>query len=58
MTEENLEEASEGRDREDWFEEGRPELRKVERRSASNGRRNEVNPAISAKRTIPDKKTE
>ena len=31
-----------------------PEWSKVERRSASNCRRNEVNPAISAKGTTPD----
>ena len=30
-------------------------LRQVERRSASNCRRNGVNPAISAKGTTPDK---
>ena len=52
---EDLEEAR-GRDREGWFEEeGCPESSKVERRSASNCRRNEVNLAISAKRTTPDK---
>ena len=56
MTEENLEEASRG-DREDWFEEGGcPESRKVERWSASNCRRNGVNPAISAQGITSDKK--
>ena len=51
-TEENLEEASGGGDREDWFEEGGcPETR----RGASNCRRNGVNPAISAEGTTPDK---
>ena len=55
-TEEDLEEASGRGDREDWFEEGGcPETRQVEGRSASNCRRNEVNPAISAKGTTPDK---
>ena len=52
MTEEDLEEASGRGDREDWFEEGGcPETRQVERRSASNCRRNGVNPTISTKRT-------
>ena len=56
MTEEDLEEASGGGDREDWFEEGGcPESRQVERWSASNCRRNRVNPAISAKGTTADK---
>ena len=42
--------------REDWFEErGCPESCKVEWQSASNCRRNEVNPAISAKGKTPDK---
>ena len=51
-TKEDLEEANERGDREDWFEEGGcRELSKVERRSASNCRRNGVNPAISAKGT-------
>ena len=50
-----LEEAS-GRDREDWFEEGGcPEMRQVEGQGASNCTRNRVNPAISVKRTTPDK---
>ena len=41
-------------DREDWFEEsGRPESSKVERQSASNCKRNEMNPAISAKEITP-----
>ena len=41
---------------ENWFEEGRyPESSKVERLSASNCRRNGLNPAISAKGTIPKK---
>ena len=44
------EETSGGGDREDWFEEGGcPESSKVERRSASNRRRNGVNLAISAR---------
>ena len=56
MTEEDLEEASGRGDRGDWFEErGRPEMRQVERQSASNCRRNGVNPAISAKGTTLDK---
>ena len=43
-------------DREDWFEEGGcPETRQVEGQSASNCRRNGVNPAISVKGTTPDK---
>ena len=46
--EEDLEEASGRGDREDRFEEGEcPEMRQVEGRSASNCRRNGVNPAIS-----------
>ena len=49
MTEEDLEEASGGGDREDWFEEGCPKSRQVKRRSTSNCRRNRVNPAMSAK---------
>ena len=54
-TTEDLEEAR-ARDREDWYEEGGcSESSKVERRSARNCRRNGVNPAISAKETIPDK---
>ena len=49
-TEEDLEEASGRGDREDWFRKGEhPETRQVGRRSASNCRRNGVNPAISAK---------
>ena len=56
MIEEDLEEASGRGDTEDWFEEGGcPESSKVEGRKASNCRRNRVNPAISAKGTIPDK---
>ena len=55
MTKENLEEASGGGDREDWFEGGCPESRQVERQSASNCSRNGVNLAISAKGTTPDK---
>ena len=56
MTEEDPEEANGIRDREDWFEEGGcPESSKVERRSASNCRRNVVNLAISTKGTTPDK---
>ena len=40
----------------DWFEEGEClESSKVEKRSASNCRKNGVYPAISAKETIPDK---
>ena len=50
-----LEKANGRGDRENWFEGGCPETRQVERRSASNCRRNVVNPAISAKGTIPDK---
>ena len=43
-------------DREDWFEErGCPEMRQVDGQSATNCRRNGVNPAISAKGTTPDK---
>ena len=53
-TEEDLEKAS-GGDREDLFEGGCPDLSKVERRSASNRRRNGVNPAISAKGTASDR---
>ena len=49
MTKENLKEASGRGDREDLFEGGCPELSKVERCSASNCRRNVVNPAISGK---------
>ena len=42
--------------REDWFEEGGcPPSRQVERQSASNCRRNGVNPATSAKGTPPNK---
>ena len=37
------------------IEEGCPESSKVQRRSASNCRRNGVNSAISAKVTTPDK---
>ena len=56
MTEEDLEEAGGRGDREDWFEErGCPEMRQVERQSASNYRRNVVNPAISAKGTTLEK---
>ena len=45
---------SSGGDIEDCFEEARcPELSNVERRSANNCRRNGMNPAISAKGTIP-----
>ena len=44
-----------GGDREDWFEGGCPESSKVERRSASNCRRNGVNSAISVKGTTPNK---
>ena len=56
MIEENLEEPSGGGDREYWFEEGGyRESSKVEKRSASNCKRNRVNPAISAKGTLPDK---
>ena len=53
ITEEDLEEAS--GDREDWFEGGCPEMSKMERQSASNGRRNGVNRAISDKGTRLDK---
>ena len=56
MTKEDLEEASEEGDRGDWFKEGRcPELSQVERRSASNCKKNGINSAISAKRTTPYK---
>ena len=56
MIEEDLEEASGGGDREDWFEKGGcPELCKVERLSVSDCRKNGMNPAISAKGTTPDK---
>ena len=56
MTEKDLEEASGRGDREDWFEEGGcPETRQVEGQSASNCRRNGINPALSAKGTTPDK---
>ena len=56
MIEEDLEEAGGGGDREDRFEKGGcPELNKMERWSASNCRRNGVNPAISVKETTPDK---
>ena len=55
-TKEDLEEASGGEDREGWFEKrGCPETRQVEGPSASNCKRNGVNPAISAKVTTPDK---
>ena len=55
-SEEDVEEASRGGYKADWFEEGGcPESSKVERRSANNCRRNEVNLAISAKGTTPDK---
>ena len=51
-----IEEASRRGEREDWLEEGRcPETRQVERRSASNCKRNGVNPAISDKGTTLDK---
>ena len=56
MTKEDLKKASGGEDRKDWFEEGRcAESSKVKRWSASNRRRNGVNPAISAKGIILDK---
>ena len=55
-TEEDLEEAGGRADRESWFEEGGcPETRQVEGWSASNCRRNGVNPAISAKGKTSDK---
>ena len=55
-SEDDLEEASGGGDRKDWFEEGEClESSNVKRRSASNCRRKGVNPAISAKGTTPDK---
>ena len=47
----DLEEASE-RDRKDWFKGGYPESSKVERWSASDYRKNGVNPIISTKVTI------
>ena len=55
MTEEDLEEASGRGDRVDWFEGRCPEMRQVEEQSASNCRRNGVNPAISVKGTTLDK---
>ena len=56
MTKEDLEETNKGGDREDWFkEEGCFELSKVDKWSANNCRKNGVNPAISAKGTIPHK---
>ena len=51
----HLEEANGGGDREDWFEGKCPESHQVKRRSASNCRRNLVNPVVSAKGTTPDK---
>ena len=51
----DLEEANGGRDSEDWLEGECPESNWLERRSASNCRRNGVNLAISAKGTLPDK---
>ena len=51
----DLEEASGGGDREDWIEGVYPESRQVKRWSASNCRRNGVDPAISAKGTTKDK---
>ena len=57
MIEEDLEEASGGGDREDCSIQGILLLQtKVGRWSASNCRRNEVNLAISAKGTTPNKK--
>ena len=54
--EEDLEEASGRGDRKDWFEEGGcPETRQVEGLSASNCRRNGVNPTISVKGITLDK---
>ena len=56
-TEKDLEEASGRGGKEDRFEEGGcPESSKVERRNASNCRRDGVNLAISAKGTTSDKK--
>ena len=56
MTEKELKKASGGEDREDWSEAGGcSKSSKVEKRSASNCRRNGVNPAITAKETTPDK---
>ena len=50
-----LEKARGKGDRKDWFEEElRLESRKMDRWSVNNCGRNEVNPAISAKGTIPD----
>ena len=46
-TEEDLEEESGRGDREDWFK--KDALTQVERRSASNCRRNGVNPDVSTK---------
>ena len=58
MTKKDLKKASGGGDREHWFKEGCPELRQVERWSASNCKRNGLNQAISATATTPDKKNE
>ena len=56
MIEEYIEEASGGRDGEDWFEEeGCSESSKVKRWSASNCRRSQMNLVIFVKETIPDK---
>ena len=55
-TKEDLEEASGRGDRENWFEEGIcPKSNKVERGSASNCKRNCLNPAVPAKGTTPNK---
>ena len=55
-TKEGLEQAGGEGDRENLFEEGGcPESRQVKRRSASNCKRNGVNPAIFAKETTPNK---
>ena len=51
----DLEEASGGGNRKDWFQGGCPELSRVERWSASNCRRNVLNLAISTKGTTLDK---
>ena len=46
MTKEDLEEASGGGDKDNWFEGGCSRLRQMERWSASNCRRNGVNMAM------------
>ena len=48
-------EGSGGGDKEHWLEGGFSESRQVDRQSASNCKRNGVNPATSAKGTTLDK---